>query len=238
MNKIIVFLLFVFFASNVFCQEDLFDEIEEDDDKDQKMGLAVTLDLFTDIWQNEPDSITFGSVNIGFNYSIQPEFHLGKSNFSFAPGLSIGIHNLNSDAMISRDSNDNSYFSLIPSTYNGKTVDYKKNSISMTYLDIPIDLRFKAENDIFFSLGFKGGLLIGSSSYYKGDNYMHGREDEEIRYTLFNVHNIMSYRYGVTGRIGYKFAHLYVYYSLSNLFEEDKGPVDLYPISFGISLSP
>jgi hypothetical protein len=52
-----------------------------------------------------------------------------------------------------------------------------------------------------------------------------------------DVNRLESTRFGVQARIGYKWVHLYGYYSLNKLFIANKGP-QVYPISIGLTFMP
>jgi hypothetical protein len=52
------------------------------------------------------------------------------------------------------------------------------------------------------------------------------------------VNNVEKFRFGPTLRVGYSWFSLYAYYSVTKVFQGNKGPEDLYPISVGITLLP
>lgn len=236
MKKIFIILLGLFITSNVFCQEDLFDELEKNSEKEKKAKFVPRFDLLIDIWNNAPDSVSIGILSRGGGIGGEFNFPIGNSNFSFATGFSYSFRSIFTDAMINVDTLGITYFQPIPEKFNGKKIEYKRNKITVDYIDVPVAFIYKTNSKFVFSIGAKGGILVNNFTFYHGDNYMNGKENEKIKVRIYKIKNIQKYRYGITGRIGYKWVSLSAFYSLSNLFEKDKGPADFYPISVGITL--
>ncbi len=118
------------------------------------------------------------------------------------------------------------------------SIDYKKNKLSLNYLEIPFELRFRSKPDKSFrrlsiAAGFKAGYLIQSHTKYKGDD----ANGNETKFKTFNIANLNKLRYGPTFRMGYGKVSLFGYLSISELFQEDKGPI-AYPFSAGIMIIP
>lgn len=203
-------------------------------DESTRRKASAIFTVINDFYVNMPDSVDDKFFNLGINFSGLYDYRFGKSNFSFAFGIGIGSHNLKTDALVVEDTNNVSSFNPINSLYPGTS--YKKNKISYTYFDIPVEFRMRTKSDIRASLGFKVGFLIDSHTKYRGDDYLFNSGDQ-LHFKEKDVPNIESFRYGITGRFGWKFINLTGFYSLTNLFTKNKGP-DTYPISVGISLMP
>jgi hypothetical protein len=198
--------------------------------EETKRKFTFGLDIFTDIWQDKPESINPKTINPGVNIFGSYNYIFGKSNVSFSPGIGLGIHNLYSDSWL-RVNNDSAYFEPVPDT-----LGFKRSKLTTTYLDIPFELRFKSKGEFRLAIGFKFGFLIKAHTKYKGENYIEGTSDQVIiKQARFNF--IEKNRYGFTGRIGYKWLNLWGYYQLSTLFADGKGP-QMYPISVGITVIP
>ncbi|HRY98895.1 MAG TPA: outer membrane beta-barrel protein, partial [Bacteroidales bacterium] len=118
---------------------------------------------------------------------------------------------------------------------NGEGISYKRNKLTLAYLDFPLEFRMKTRSGVLASLGFKAGFLINSHTKYRGDDF--GDASQEIRLKIADIANVETYRYGVQARVGYKNVSLYGFYSLSRVFKEGEGPA-LYPVSVGVSLRP
>lgn len=191
--------------------------------------FSTGVSIFTDIWQGLPDGMDSRTINQGVSYFLMYNHRFMESNFSGAIGIGMGTHNLFSNSLIGTDSSGNTIFTPI------EDINYKKTKISLTYFDIPIELRFKTKKKFRLAVGFKAGFNIDSHTKYKGDDL--GGELEEVKIKSKDLKNLEKWRYGITGLIGYKWINLVVYYSISKVFEADKGP-EIYPISVGISLRP
>lgn len=225
MKRIIILFFILLVAYQGFSQN-----IDESTRKKASAIFTITNDFYV----NMPDSVDSKFFNLGADFAGLYDYKIGKSNFSFAFGVGIGSHNFKMDAFVIEDSTNVSGLHPISSLYPG--TDYKKNKISYTYFDIPFEFRLKTKSDFRTSLGFKIGFLIDSHSKYRGDDYLYGTTDE-LFVKFKDIPNIESFRYGITGRIGWKFINITGFYSLTGIFTKNKGP-KTYPISVGISLMP
>lgn len=225
MKKYIILLLIIFIGFQGFSQNV---------DESTRRKASAIFTVINDFYVNVPDSVDNKFFNLGVDFQGLYDYRIGKSNFSFAFGFGIGSHNFYSDAFVLEDSSNVSGLHPISSLYPGTS--YKKNKISYTYFDIPLEFRLRTKSDIRASVGFKFGFLIDSHTKFKGDDYLYGTNDQ-LFVKFKDVPNIESFRYGITGRFGWKFINLTGFYSLTNLFTKNKGP-ETYPISVGISLMP
>jgi hypothetical protein len=198
--------------------------------EETKRKFTIGCDVFTDLWQDTPKNLDPRTLNQGVNIFGSYNYIFGESNFSFSPGVGIGVHNLYSDSRV-RTIDDSTFFELIPDS-----ISFKKSKLTISYLDIPIELRFKSKSEFRFAVGFKFGFLIKSQSKYKGDDYLEDNTDRVI-YKKGKIQNIEKNRYGFTARIGYKWLNLWGYYQLSTLFTDGEG-TSMYPISIGITIIP
>ncbi len=196
--------------------------------------FSTIIDVFNDFNVNIPDSLSTRFFNPGVNFSGLYDHRFGQSDFSFAFGIGIGTHNFHNNSFVTVDSAGVSSFQRIKTLHPG--TDYDKNKISYTYFDIPLEFRLRTKDNIRAALGFKFGFLIDSHTKYKGDDYQFGTNDY-LFVKFKDVPNIQDVRYGVTARVGWKFINLTAFYSLTNVFENERGP-EMYPISVGISLMP
>jgi len=192
------------------------------------------IDVFTDIIMDAPDGINFRAFSPGVNIYAMRTYPVKESNFAFAIGLGLGIHNIFSNSVLN-DTSGMSYFTPIPEkTANSSNLDYKKSKLTLTYLDVPAELRFKSASGFRMALGVKVGVLINAHTKYKGDDLITGKK---TKLKEGNVPNIATWRFGPTVQIGYKWINLIGYYSVTTLFDENAGP-EIYPISIGLALRP
>jgi len=200
-------------------------------DDQTKRKFSIGIDVYTDIWQDLPEGMDARTIHPGVNVYGMYNYMFGKSNFSFSPGIGIGVHNLYNNTIPHFDlANDSTAFEKIHDS-----ISYKRSKLTTTYFDIPLEIRFKSKKDLRFALGFKFGFLIKMHSKFKGNdpawgNHLVINKTSSIKYAEKN-------RYGLIARFGYKWINLMGYYSLSTLFQKGKGP-EMYPISVGVSIIP
>jgi hypothetical protein len=212
----------------------------------------LILDYFTDIWQKAPSGMTVSGYSPGIDIYGMYNIPFGKSKLSLGFGFGFSSHNLRSDAVpIKADSNGhysltgNTIFQKIP-PINNKEIKYDVNKLSLTYFEIPLELRFRKENKnkkaFKFSIGGKIGYLINSHTKYKGIQYLGDVNDPNlgvtnVKYKVYKIDNLDPLQYSATVRIGYGMFNIFGSYSLSTIFKKDKGP-QMFPISVGISVTP
>jgi len=137
--------------------------------------FSTVIDVFNDFYVDVPDSVDNRFLNPGFSFQGLYDYRFGKSDFSFAFGAGLGSHNFYSDAMIETDSLGVTQLHPISSLY--PDINYDKNKITYTYLDVPLEFRLRTKNNIRAALGFKVGFLISSHTKYKGDDFLFGTND-------------------------------------------------------------
>lgn len=173
----------------------------------------------------------------GFNIYFMYDVVIKESPISIAPGIGIGTENwYNENRLIFADSFTT--FTTFPDS-----IGIKKSKIATTYIDIPLELRFRSKPNSKnwqwkLAAGFKIGFMLGNKWKYKGQEFRGIRNDtnDNIKFKEHGIPNMERLRYGVTARGGYGPFNLHFYYGLSKLFEDGKGP-DLQPIVFGISIN-
>ncbi len=203
--------------------------------KKTKDNFVTKVDIFTDLIQEKPEVLDVGWFNRGVNVYFMYSFPIKKTPLEIEIGTGIGNHNMYHKNFLVKDENGISQFFAIPDTLpNGSSLDVDKAKISLTYMDFPIELHYGSKKDFNVSIGLKFGVLINSTSKYIGDDYMLGN-NETIRIKQKRLDNLNRFRVGPTFRIGYKWINLYAYYSLTNFFEENKGP-EIFPISVGLAI--
>ena len=195
-----------------------------------KKRISIGVGLFSDIWMNSPDGMKTRTINQGVNVFGTYNLPFGKSNFSFAIGLSISVHNLYWNYMF-KGSDDSLQFVKIPDS-----IGFNRSKLTLPYLEIPLEFRFKTKSKVSVAIGFKVGYMIYGHSKWVGDDYLF-YTNNTLRYSVKDIKNIERFAYGPTLRVGYKWFNLNAYYSLSKIFSNGKGP-DMYPITVGFVLMP
>jgi hypothetical protein len=243
MRHLLLFLFFSLIFTGLFAQEtdattDPAEDFTELKKRINKSSDRLAMDFTYDLALNMPDSIKTKGFSRGFNIYFMYDVVLGKSRFSIAPGFGLGTNNYFHNNTISSDT-AGTYFNPIASD-----IKVKKNKLSLTYLDIPIEFRFRSkpnakDNSWKFAVGFKAGLLIHNKWKYKGEEVRQGpafEEGREVKFKEYNIENLNRFRYGVTARAGYGVWNVFAFYGISELFKEGRGP-GMTPLSIGVSIN-
>lgn len=200
---------------------------------------------FIDVWQDVPDGMDLKTLQRGINISALQDMPLGRTNFSVAAGLGFTSHNLYSDHRYLYDpANDGFDFHPMAPGH-----DYDKNKISLNYLDVPVQIRYRSRelpSTLRFYLGMKAGLLINAHTKYIGTGYydmLHYEDsdngvvaiDRTGKLKEHKLENINSFSIGLTATIGYGMFNFFAFYPLTDVFE-DNSVASMRPISLGVSL--
>lgn len=198
---------------------------------------AFILNISQLSWLTPPSEMEIkpNSTEIGF-YSMTPVF--GKRyNISLAIGFGFSAQNMKSNLVPNYKPDETISLELIP-----EAIDYKHNKLTNVYGDIPLELRFRTTpNRKQKNFKLVAGVLVGyklqSYHKYQGEDYHTYSFGEYIKFKEYKMKNVYDIRYGVYGRIGYGKFCLFGFYSLSSVFEDNKGPF-VTPYSIGISIIP
>lgn len=207
-------------------------------DDPSKSSIGTGMDLYSDIWMGLPKGIESRTINQGMNFFVAYRNPIGKSPFATSIGISLGAHNLYSNAVLGRDTSGASVLVPIAGTgidNLGAAVNYKRSKLVIAYLDLPLELTLKTKKGISASLGVKAGILLNAHTKYKGDDPT--GSGHSIKEKQGDLPNLETYRLGGMLRLGYKYVSLYGAYTFTKVFKENLGP-ELYPVSVGISLRP
>jgi hypothetical protein len=155
---------------------------------------------------------------------------LQKTNFSLALGLGIGSDNFS----LKDQELDLNTLSSTPDFE--ETDAYKKFKFSTTYLELPLELRYRqvpenANKGFKVGLGVKVGNLL--NAHTKGVSTVNGSRHTE---KVSNKYLFNTWRFEGTARIGYGNFSLYGTYALNPLFKET-GTYDVRAFSLGLMIS-
>jgi hypothetical protein len=226
MKKVIIFSLLAFIGLGAFAQP-----VAESTMK----KISVGYDLYTSIYLDMPTGIKTRTINQGANVFLMYNHIMSDKGISFAGGVGISSENLYlKNAFVPNVKADSIEFVNVP-----LGVNVTRSKLNVTYIDLPLEIRFVTKKQMRFTLGMKFGFLIDSKTMYKGDAI--DQEGNKLGYGTHvkykTVNQLESVRYGVQARIGWKWVHVYAYYSLNKMFKADKGP-QMYPISVGVTFMP
>jgi hypothetical protein len=212
--------------------------------QDIKKRFANSFDFFTTIATNKPENFDPRAINQGFRHSISYLIPFGKSKFSLGIGAGISFNNYYIDAlpkdmlpasMQLEEYGEDFYFVKIASISDPK-ISYQKNKMTLTYLDIPLELRYCSKKGFKVSAGAKVDFLVGSHFKYKGSDFLFGT-DEKIKIKKYHLSHLSNYQVGPIVRVGWKIFSAYATYSFAPVYDKDAGS-KLNPICVGISFTP
>lgn len=200
-------------------------------DGPEKMDHLV-IDVNHDRFQSLPTGITQSYFSVGVDAYMFHDHPMNRKG-TLAWALGVGFSGMNvhhNGQFIYQVQDDQVTTNLLPYPEGLKV---RKNKISLNYVEVPFELRIRTMNQSIeernvanfrLYLGFKGGVMVNSHTKYK---------DDETKIKVYDIDNLLLYRYGPTVRIGFKKLSFHAFYSLTSIFEEGKGP-ELYPFSVGL----
>ena len=236
MKKLLGILLVVLISNAVLAQED---------SKKGKPDIPGTLliDFGFNFLNDAPASMDtkfFGSKT--FNLYYQYDIPIGKSKFSFHPGIGVGIDKYHFDNSVTithlQDKNVN-YSTSIDTLINifPNATGFDKSKLAITYLDIPLEFRFYANSydksrSFKFGIGGRIGLRLSSHTKIK-----YTEDGNTIKFKEHQNFDLNSIRYGATARVGIGWFNLFYYYNFSELFKSGKGPENTAATSYTVGLT-
>jgi hypothetical protein len=177
-----------------------------------------------------------------FNMYYQYPLRIGESGFYFFPGLGVATEKYAFKGARTLGYVENEEGSDILQIVELDTIfpdGVKKSKIANTFIDLPFEMRWylkknNPKRSFMMTAGAKIGYLIDSKTKIKYE------ENGETKIAKQKEGwNLSELRYGLYGKIGYGAFTAYYYYSLSPLFQSNKGPsrTETNPMIFGVSLA-
>lgn len=189
-------------------------------------------DIGTVLWDHNVAGLTTEPQSYHIGLNLYKEFAASRY-FAMASGLGISWNNVYTNLGVTADrANNRLMYDLI-----GDSIDYNRNKLVATYLDIPLELRFRtkenAKGNFFrFHVGAKAGIRLSGYSKYVTD---------EFKTRTHKVKSFSMVRYGLQGRIGFGGTSLYVFYPLNKVFDTEDialdGINDIQAITVGLTFS-
>lgn len=199
-----------------------------------KRKVTVGVDLFTDIvfFENDPvfmpADFEFRTINQGVNVFAMYNFQIGKSLSSFSVGLGIRNHNLYSRNSVIEDIKADSII------YTTIEQSFKRTKINLTYLDLPVEFKYRTKGGFKLGIGLKVGYKINSKQKYVGDR---PEDNMGVSVKTNKINHVEDWTFGGTLRLGYKFISVFGYYQFNSFFSSGRGP-QFTPLSLGITITP
>jgi hypothetical protein len=169
------------------------------------------------------------------------DFYLGNSNFSFHPGISFASEKYTFK--------DNVSFASEPGIDGFETVvvgldsilrpgaDIKRSQFNAVYFGIPIELTYRTNKEIP-KKAFK--VTVGVNLDARIDSKVRVRYKEDGQSKVLKQkekYDLSWYRVNLSTRLAYASVGLFFNYSITPLFDGDKGPLGTiaHPMSFGVT---
>lgn len=112
--------------------------------------------------------------------------------------------------------------------------DYSKNRFKTVLINAPILLEINTGKNPDKSLHLAFGAIVGWNIHTKM-KYKFKENGETIKEKLVQDFNTNPFRLSLTARLGIGYFNVFATYSLTQLFENNKGP-EIYPFSVGVTL--
>lgn len=207
----------------------------------------LILDFGFNTLNNKPDDLStrfFPSRTFNVYYQAPINVFGEGSGFTFNPGIGIGSDKMafKGDQTIFNNpllGPESSQLLEIRDVY-GKDIIVNRNNISLTYLDIPLELRYhfnksNYQKSMKVAIGGKIGYLLNSQSKiaYEDDKGLERKIKDRQDFGIAPI------RYGVYTRLGFPGFNIWGYYGLNQVFRKDKGPfgTQATQLNFGLSVA-
>ena len=184
MRKIAILITIIFFGINSFAQEN---------DNLYNKKFNIGLDIYNNFWLDLPDNMSQKGLNLGYSVYGMYNHQLKKSKYSVAFGGGITSFVLGSNTIVRDVTADVINFDTI-----ADGISYDRSKVTFSYLDIPIEFRYKSENEFRLAFGFKFGFRLDNHSTYKGERLDGSGTYETVKqkdikhinsYLSFSIHN-------------------------------------------------
>ncbi len=221
MRKIAILAVFVLFGVNTFAQ---------DADYLYEKNFNIGFDVYNSFWMGIPENVSQKGLNLGYSVYGMYNHRLKTSPFSVAGGVGISSISFSSNSVVVDPAAEVITFDTI-----ANDIDYDRSKMVFTYLDIPLELRYKTTKNFRLAIGLKLGFRLDNHSTYKGDRF----DGSEVPIVLKKKDIANTEKILVTSilKVGYKWLNLNFSYSLNKIFELEKGP-QIHPFTVGITFNP
>jgi len=231
-------IVFALFGSSASAQDDQSYELQTKKGRPDLPGLFL-IEFGYNILSDAPasmDMTLLGSRSVNLYYFR--DFQIGNTGLFALPGIGLGLdrYKFDNDVTItqSADLNGNTISSIDTL---GFGVD--KSMLISNYIDIPFELRYYLNPDdrrrsFMIGVGAKAGYLFSSHSKLKYDD-----NGENVKVKDKRGFELSSFRYGVTGRLGFGGFNLIYFQRLNQLFDDNgpEGTMDTSNFTVGLSFT-
>jgi hypothetical protein len=115
-------------------------------------------------------------------------------------------------------------------------VDYTKNKLKTTWVNVPLLLEFNTSKNEDKSFHIAVGVTGGYNIFRNRLKQEFSVDGTDSKRKLKDDFNVNPFRYALTARVGYGDVSIFANYSVNEMFKENRGP-ELHPFSAGIALN-
>lgn len=193
----------------------------------------LLLSTYNCFWQGLPDGVTQSSISQGYNISLMFDIPTSeKSKISFGLGFGYSRNNIYSNGLYNRSLTDKTV-NLVPIN-----VKYNTNKLAFSYLNIPLEIRFRSSNNIRIAVGLRSSLKVDAFSKFYGhnpDTLVFGQYDQ-LKVINHDISNTEKYLFEITARAGWKFINVNGSFLLNKLFNDNGPAINGYTLGLTLSL--
>lgn len=199
------------------------------------MDLGVNGLLTYDNQISMPQGLESMDLNYAKSYVFglnmwQKNIHVYRNNVNLGTGIGLTWYHYNFRGSYTLQPN-------VPYTFSiNDSLNYSKNRLNACYVNIPLFLEFNTNNeDASRSFHIGGGVQAGYNVFRNKVKQKYELDGRTYKRKIKDDYNVNPFKIDLIGRIGYGSFSIFGTYSLTPLFEENKGP-RVYPFTAGISL--
>lgn len=239
MRKFSIAFIFVIWAGSVVAQADTTGRPPLTPATQPRSNDHFLLQVGYTTWTGQPDSIATGGIPRTFNAYFMLDFPF-KTNprWSVAIGAGVGTDNIffEKGAVDIAGTTTNLRF-----RNQADTNYFKKYKLATTYLEAPIELRFRfnPQNDrrsVKLAVGAKVGTLVNAHTKGKELQNRQGNTINDFKVKEFSKRYFNTTRIALTGRVGFGHFSLFGTYGMTTVFKEAVAPA-MRPLTLGLTIS-
>lgn len=205
---------------------------------DNKFTLGF--DLFSDFQLNPSDNWSPRGFNQGVSLALTYNFPLGESSkHTVSIGVGMTSHNYFS---YTRIMNPYATDSMWVYTDYSEVESFKRYKVNPTYIDVPLELRFRIKDQVKIGVGFKVGIMVATKTKYVGpdnaDASLTGGNGSTIHEKQCYINNMERLVYSATLRVGWKWVSAFAALQINPVFQTGHNAPEFLPLSVGLSFAP
>lgn len=176
-------------------------------------------------WKNDAAKSQVWNLNI-----LEHKFNFGTPYVGLTTGLGFNWTSVAFKNNYVIQSTADSTFAVVDTVH-----QYTKNKLKAAYLTVPLMLEFNTsaneDKSFYLAAGVVGGVRLTSKTKRQGEF-----DGKEFKEKVKGQYNLNPFKLDAAVRFGYANWGMFANYSLLPLFEQGT-TVDLYPLTFGLSLN-